>query len=40
MFMRQHERAIADYRKALTLNASEPMKKLIEAALKELGTPV
>jgi tetratricopeptide (TPR) repeat protein len=36
-FMGQYDRAIADYRKALTLNIDERMKKEIDWALKELG---
>jgi tetratricopeptide (TPR) repeat protein len=33
----QYDRAIADYRKAMTLKIDEPIKKQIEIALKELG---
>lgn len=33
----QYARAIADYRKALTLKIDEPVKKQIETAFKELG---
>ena len=33
----QYARAIADYRKALTLKIDEPNKKQIETAFKQLG---
>ena len=33
----QYDRAIADYRKALTLNGDELLKKVIVLALAELG---
>jgi tetratricopeptide (TPR) repeat protein len=35
----QYDRAIADYRKALTMQLDAPTKKRIETALKELGVP-
>jgi tetratricopeptide (TPR) repeat protein len=33
----QYDRAIAEFRKALTLNVGDAMKRQIETALKELG---
>jgi hypothetical protein len=33
----QYDRAVAEFRKALTLKLDEPVKKQIETALKELG---
>jgi tetratricopeptide (TPR) repeat protein len=37
MSKRQYDRAIADFRKALTMKVDEPVKRQIETALKELG---
>jgi hypothetical protein len=33
----RYDRAVADYRKALSIKPAEPMKKQLEGALRELG---
>jgi tetratricopeptide (TPR) repeat protein len=33
----QYQRAIADFRKALSLNVDQPIKRQLENALKDLG---
>jgi tetratricopeptide (TPR) repeat protein len=38
-FVGQYERAIADYRKALTLQLDDTSRKQIETTLKQLGAP-